>query len=89
MNCLALMTPPLHRGDDGVIMDASFIQGLRGQMAVAPALSLPGTSSVLGVTALLVLTDGRATARVRRWLDSWREDEAWPEEAAGTGGYVG
>jgi len=71
------------------IMDASFIQDLRGPIHSAPAFSLPGTSSILGATTLLVLADGRAAARIRRWLDWWREDEAWPKETAGTGGYVG
>jgi hypothetical protein len=70
-------------------MDASFIQDLRGPINTAPAFSLPGTSSILGVAALAVLADGRTAARLRRWLDWWRQEEAWPEEAAGTGGYVG
>ena len=70
-------------------MDASFIAGLRGPIAAASGLSLPGTSSILAVTALLVLADGGVPARLRRWLDWWRQDDAWSEEAAGTGGYVG
>jgi hypothetical protein len=71
------------------IMAASFIQGVRRSMIVAPALSLPGTSSILGVAALLLLADGRVTARVRRWRAWWSDDAAWPEAATGTGGYVG
>ena len=60
------------------IMDASFIQDLRGPIHTAPAFSLPGTSSILGATALVILAEGRPAARLRRWLEWWRQEEAWP-----------
>lgn len=71
-------------------MDASFIPARRGPIAAAPAFSLPGTPSILGrAAAVHVVADRGPVARVRRWLEWWREEEAWPEAAAGTGGAVG
>ena len=71
-------------------MDASFIRARRGPIAAAPALSLPGTPSILGrAAAVHVVADRGPSARVRRWLEWWREEEAWPDAVAGTGGYVG